>query len=846
MKIEQVQSASNQLTKHAPNRMTNTLVTANRMRGSTIVKALLPLGLALLGLAITVTGSISGSVLMAAMGASLGMIFGIWAGWILHRSVAPSIEAPRPIADLQEPGKHGIDSVSKASFDRLAVENDKLRKSAEDLSAAKQEAEAAVMAKGEFLATMSHEIRTPLNGIIPLLDIMFGTPLSQDQRDYLNTAYSSSKQLLSIVDDILDYSKIEAGKLELESVGINLKDLLESVSRLMARNAEKKGLKFSVYLDPNVRLAVRSDPTRLRQVLTNLVSNAIKFTERGAVEIRITKRAESRTHNELMFAIRDTGVGLSEETQAKLFRPFSQADSSTTRTFGGTGLGLMICKRIIDLMGGQIGVRSELGKGSIFYFSVPLLKAVGDVSLPRRDLHGSKAIIISNDAEILRKLAGTLNTLGVHNSTLSVAADVIAKLRSAIAMGPRWAFDFVVLDFASANAVSQQVARTILNEPQFATLSMLGISGGEEVPADIRVIGRYSQVSRLFGEPELRESMSGLLAGESKDAGATQEASIDVLVAQTPSIGDMDHASSKPITGHILLVEDNPVNRQVAQRLLSLIGLSFDAAENGKQGVEKFASGRYQAVLMDCQMPIMDGYFATRNIRKLEEDRHSTRIPIIAMTANAMVGDREKCIASGMDDYMSKPLNRAMMEQILRRWIHAGSITPASAHAVAKTSENQTSIIVPEVISQSSPAAPTPPTNARGQITNATSNPNIANFSVSTSALKKEIIEDLIDVMGSMFNELVSVYLEDAPKNIAALEIAAIAGGSNEGLVAPAHSLKSTSANLGAIKLAEMAKKIEHGARNGSLNDARIQIQEMRHEFGQVEKELRELIKLNA
>ncbi|MCE3001382.1 MAG: ATP-binding protein, partial [Xanthomonadaceae bacterium] len=618
------------------------------------------------------------------------------------RALSAPAALPPASAPAAEPRAPATDAPAATQLLDMRRELDRLREVERQLTRAKQEADAATMAKGEFLATMSHEIRTPLNGIIPLLDILLSTKLSDDQRDYLATAYQSAKQLLSIVDDILDYSKIEANKLELESVGLNLKEIVDSVTRLLAKNAEAKGLRFSAAIDPNVRLAMRGDPVRLRQVLTNLVSNAIKFTERGSVSIELKKRGDTRTHSELLFSVRDTGVGIAPDVQAKLFKPFTQADASTTRIHGGTGLGLVICRRIVELMGGQIGVKSESGRGSTFWFTVPLLKAVGDMAPARTELHGSRAMIVTTDAAMLRKVSACLSAWGVNFVQTTVPADGLAKLRAAAGMGETWAYDFLVVDWGAMKNSALSLARNVLRDPVLARVRVVAISGDEDVPQEMRGTSRFAVFGRQFGDVELRGGMQRLLdsdteAGDSQpvedllpplgetSAGGARPLPVSIPV---PASASMLPPVSAPVEaaigGRVLLVEDNAVNRQVAQRLLALVGVGYEIAENGRQALERLATARYDAVLMDCQMPIMDGYAATRSIRKQETDgARAGRIPIIAMTANAMAGDREKCLAAGMDDYMSKPLNRALLEQTLRKWI-AGARPATPAAPVAR------------------------------------------------------------------------------------------------------------------------------------------------------------------
>ncbi|HWS27188.1 MAG TPA: ATP-binding protein [Xanthomonadales bacterium] len=742
-----------------------------------------------------------------------------------YQSVA---QGPAVTLPAQRDSAAALPAAEAGELAHLRSELERHRNIEKEMEIAKQAAESANMAKGEFLATMSHEMRTPLNGIIPLLEILRDTKLQADQREYLNTAYQSARSLLRIIDDILDYSKIEANKLELETVGLNLKEVVDSVARLMEKAAEAKGLKLSVSFDPNVRLACRGDPVRLRQVLSNLVSNAIKFTDKGSVQIQVSKRGETRTNTEVLFAVRDSGVGISAEHAERLFKPFSQADTSTTRNYGGTGLGLVICKRIVELMGGKIGLKSETGKGSVFWFSAPFMKAIGDVGADRRDLSGSRALIVCNDQRMTQRLSGYCQTWGISQIATNTTADALSKLKSSATLGENWAFDVVMVDLGSMRPTAAALARNVGREPALEKLRLVFIDGEEAAPAELQIDPvRALLVKRQFGEAELMAALNKLLqvaAGSERRFNLLEEAArlgvddatTSAARAQAASQDATADAPQAKLTGHALLVEDNPVNRQVAQRLLSLIGISYDVAENGKEAFDMMmASNHFDVVLMDCQMPVMDGYTATRSRRTLEQERSIARIPIIAMTANAMAGDREKCLASGMDDYMSKPLNRGLLEQTIRKWMP----------------KNRTSESMPPPVAN----APVPPHAPLTRLTEP------VKLTTQAPAINEGIVNELIDVMGSEFTSLVRVYLEDTPKNLHVL-ISAAERGDVQAMIAPAHSLKSTSANLGAMALSDVAKLIEHGARAGTLRDSGGMARQAGIEFRRASDELQRLL----
>lgn len=697
---------------------------------------------------------------------------------------------------------------SPLAVEELRHEIERYRALEKQLTQAKQEAEAAAMAKGEFLATVSHEIRTPLNGIIPLLALLKETRLDRDQTEWVGTAQQSARQLLAIVDDILDYSKIEAGKLELEAVDLRPGEIVEQVGRMMASLAEAKRLRFSLKVDPSATMIVRGDPVRLRQVLTNLVSNAIKFSERGEVAIEVSRVSETRGRAEIQFVVKDTGPGISAQAQQRLFKAFSQADASTTRVHGGTGLGLAICRRLVDLMGGQIGVRSEVGRGSAFWVRVPLAKAKAPGAV-RTDLDGLRAMLVSNDAELGARIQRTLGSFGmsalVHNQTL----DVLGNLRGAAAMGPSWLFDFLLLDAGTLGQQTMSLAKMVLRDDALRTLLVIVLNGEARLRDELRD-PRVVVLARESADKALRD---GLLRLAESDGEAmpevAREASPQLLAAQArphptpppaaPTAAPVARPAAAPRapvpagTPRVLLVEDNPVNRQLAQKLLELDGFSVDVAENGEVALAALKRARYGLVIMDCQMPVLDGYAASRRIRELEADGAMPgRLPIMAMTANAMLGDREKCLAAGMDDYLTKPLDRALLRGRVRH--HLKLDAPGLAATPAQP-------------------LPQPPIQSSMAATPRAGEPRPA----KTPAIDQAVLRDLLDVMGASLAELVRVYLEDAPRLIAELTAAA-QRDDLEGLIAPAHSLKSASANLGAVKLADHARTIEHGARLKTLN----------------------------
>ncbi|MCP5312773.1 MAG: response regulator [Chromatiaceae bacterium] len=668
-------------------------------------------------------------------------------------------------------------------------------------------AEDASRAKTEFLATMSHEIRTPLNGILPILEMLRDTPLNGEQQKFVRTAQSSSRHLLRIINDILDFAKVESGKLQLESIEIDVRDLVGSVTELMSGSARNHNLKLSASVAESVPHVVRGDPIRLRQILINLVSNAIKFTEEGGIRVEVSRGQTSQKEVELLFAVADTGIGMSMETADRLFQSFTQADASTTRKHGGTGLGLVICKRLVELMGGKIGVRSTPGQGSTFWFLVPLRKSVMEVPSARRNLQGVRILTLIADAENAARVAQNLRSWGVVEEATIEPADAVSKLRSSAMLGDSWVYELVLIDgtgiehrlpgllaeIRSVDALkrinivvavrSDALAQKIKRE--FGVLVLTDALRPEPLR---RVLHRLFDVeSRHFGNPELRPE-------EIYDD--LNVSAWDVSLDEMPEV-----VRGGEFSGQVLLVEDNPVNLGVVRKALSKLGLGCVSATDGSEALSQFDSQRFDIIFMDCQMPVMDGYEATRRIRQREKGEGRAPTPIIAMTANAMEGDREKCIDAGMDDYLAKPVSLDELRNCVAGWITAAAKLPQRAALNAPVKQEQEKVMNP--------------------------------------VLDEGVLRELQEIMEDDYLSLLRTYLRNAPKLLADGH-AAIDRGSVEALVNPVHSLKSSSANVGAMQLSELAREAERLARGGNLSEASAAFRAVEAAYQVAEQALRE------
>lgn len=674
-----------------------------------------------------------------------------------------------------------------AEMRQIAQRTAEMIQANESAQAARTTAESANRAKSEFLANMSHEIRTPLNGVNGMLDLLAASQLDERQRRHALVAKNSADSLLSLINAILDFSKIEAGKLELGTEEFDVGMTVEDVIELLADRASRKGIELAAQIDDSARRPVSGDEGRLRQILINLVSNAIKFTEHGHVVVRVA-RADEPVDEGIMFRVEveDTGIGIPADRMDRLFKSFSQVDASTTRMYGGTGLGLAISKQLAELMGGRMGVRSTIGQGSTFYFTVKL-GAASDVPAAiggalQLNRQGMRMLVVEKSVTHREVLTKQLAHWGFRVANAECGNQALEHVSASVsAVAP---FDVAIIDHHLEDMSAIELAEKIhiscssggLNCPALIILTRL------DDPIDSQTVGHHKICATLAKPVRQSALFDALVTSIAKANGGPS------TLVPTPI--DDPIAAPQVRGGNLLLVEDNEVNQMVAIEVLRGAGFNVDVVGNGRLAVEAIIQHAYDLILMDCQMPIMDGFDATAAIRKVEHDHggklpgRSTRIPIIALTANALKGDQERCLAAGMDDYLTKPIDTGAMLKQINAFLSQHA-KPTDRHPVKPTVDEKTKI--PE----------SHPIDVTALLRRTTNKPQIAERILRK--FREQAITQLEELMG-----------------------AARARSGSE-LQALAHSLKGASASIGAASLCEAATQVEMAAKNNMLEGDRIE-----------------------
>ncbi|OON63666.1 hybrid sensor histidine kinase/response regulator [Massilia sp. KIM] len=703
----------------------------------------------------------------------------------------------------------------------------------EQLEKAKNAAEAASRAKSAFLATMSHEIRTPMNGVLGMTEMLLATELTETQRNYTTLVKRSGEHLLVIINDILDFSKIEAGKLTIEYINFNLWDLLDDIHNVYTPQAAAKGIGFDFDIANDIPVAICGDPNRLRQIMANLLGNAIKFTDQGRILARVRMAGEDAQSAMLRFEVHDTGIGISREARARIFNAFSQADDSTTRKYGGTGLGLAISKQLVELMGGAIGVDNAPERGSIFWFTVSFDKRRVDPDAPdapgrqQHSLEGLRLLVIDENDLTREELVHQLEAWRATCDGAASAAAGYERLLGAARLGRP--YDAAVLDMELTQTSGLALAASIRAEPA-ARHTHLVLLSPERLAAD-PVQRREAGVAYQLVKPARAADLYACLA--------MRAARLHGQTIETPARpGAALPAASQPAADgrappgrrarRVLLAEDNPVNVEVAKAMLESLGLETHCARNGEEAFNAVREGGWDAVLMDCQMPVMDGFAATSAIRRHEREAGRARtLPVIAITANALQGDREACLAAGMDDYLSKPFTQQQLAAVIARWV-ALPLSASRHHDDPLPAQPPRPAPLAAFAAAPAPTPPRPPVQAARQ------DPVDMAALENIRALSREGGDALV-------NKVVAAYISDSPRQLAALR-QAIKGGDADALRRVAHSLKSASANVGASRVAALCRDLEQIGRAGGVDGAAPLFADMERDYLSVRQSLHALL----
>jgi signal transduction histidine kinase/DNA-binding response OmpR family regulator len=663
----------------------------------------------------------------------------------------------------------------------------RLRKILIEEEQARYDAFAAAQSKVDFLANMSHEMRTPMNGVIGMTSLLSETNLNKEQLEYVKTIQKSGETLVGVINDVLDFSKMESGKFQIESVDFDLRETLEDIIQLLATSAHEKGLELIFAMPPNVPVKVSGDPARLRQILINLVGNAIKFTKSGTVVLRISVDEESSGKVPIRFDVIDSGIGIPKESLENIFESFSQAETSTTRRFGGTGLGLTISKALVELMGGSIGVQSTEGVGSTFWVSIrfKINNSPAKKDYPEwcdyGELKSKRVLSIDDNATNREVISQYLKSWGLNGDSAESGKKGLGMLRDAAKSGRP--YDLLLLDMQMPELDGMGVLSEIRKESGFGEdLRIIFLtSTGFELREKALAAGADDYLLKPIRQSALFDKMVSNLFGRCE-----LPVDFDAVVREG--------RAAKPVSSRILIVEDNPINQKVIAAMVKGAGYLFDIVGDGAAAVKAVEQGRYALVLMDCQMPIMDGYDATREIRRKETN--GKRIPIIAVTAHALEGDREKVLEAGMDDYIAKPVKKDVLESLLSQYVESGTADLESEKEPASKSSSSSAPLDEEVLAE-------------------------------LRELQEEGEPDILE-------ELSSIYIEDARKSLDRMRAAAKAGDT-AALAKAAHRLKGGSCNIGAKILGDLCQELEDLGNAGKVSDAGECIDKVECEFDRVQ-----------